>query len=57
MAIEVGQNALKGLIGPEPILENESPYPYKTTIDGLTFWLMSKSTDYWDPETGDYCDW
>ena len=36
---------------------DESPYPYKTTIDGLTFWLMSKSTDYWDPETGDYCDW
>jgi hypothetical protein len=36
---------------------DESPYPFKTTIDGLTFWLMSKSTDYWDPETGDYCDW
>lgn len=37
--------------------EDESPYPFKTTIDGLTFWLMSKDTNFWDPETGEYCDW
>jgi len=42
-------------IVPSPV--DESPYPYKTTIDGLKFWLWSKETDYWDPETGDYCGW
>jgi len=42
-------------IHPSP--DDESPYPFKTTIDGLTFWLMPKGTDYWDPETGVYCDW
>jgi len=36
---------------------DESPYPYKTTIDGLPFWLYTKDTNYWDPETGEYCGW
>jgi hypothetical protein len=36
---------------------DESPYPYKTTIDGLPFWLYTKDTSYWDPETGEYCGW
>ncbi len=40
-----------------PSSPDESPYPFKTTIDGLKFWLWSKGTDYWDPETGEYCGW
>ena len=36
--------------------EDESPYPFKTIFDGITFWLMSKDTNLWDPESGEYCD-
>ncbi len=36
---------------------DESPYPLKTTFDGTTYWLMSKDTNMWNPETGELCDW
>ena len=35
---------------------DESPYPFKTTIDGTTYWLLSKDTNMWNPETGEFCD-
>ena len=35
---------------------DESPYPLKTTFEGTTYWLMSKDTDMWNPETGESCD-
>ncbi|NJD57941.1 MAG: hypothetical protein FIA98_00890 [Anaerolineae bacterium] len=35
---------------------DESPYPFKTTFDGTTYWLMSKDTDMWNPQTGEFCD-
>jgi hypothetical protein len=34
----------------------ESPYPLKTTFDETTYWLMSKDTNMWNPETGEPCD-
>jgi hypothetical protein len=34
----------------------ESPYPLKTTFDGITYWLLSKDTNMWNPETGEFCD-
>jgi len=34
----------------------ESPYPLKTTIDGTTYWLISKDTNMWNPDTGELCD-
>jgi hypothetical protein len=34
---------------------DESPYPLKTTFDGTTYWLMSKDTNIWNPETGELC--
>lgn len=34
----------------------ESPYPLKTTFDRTTYWLMSKDTNMWNPETGELCD-
>jgi hypothetical protein len=34
----------------------ESPYPLKATFDGTTYWLMSKDTNMWNPETGEFCD-
>jgi hypothetical protein len=34
----------------------ESPYSLKTTIDGTTYWLISKDTNIWNPETGELCD-
>ena len=40
-----------------PSTIDESPYPYKTTIERLPFWLYTKDTNYWDPETGEYCGW
>jgi len=36
--------------------QEESPYPLKTTIDGIPYWLMSKDTNLWNPETGESCD-
>lgn len=39
-----------------PSSPDESPYPFKTTIDGLPFWLISPDTNLWDPETGEYCN-
>ena len=39
-----------------PSSADESPYPYKTTIDGLPFWLMAKEPNLWDPQTGELCD-
>jgi hypothetical protein len=37
--------------------EEESPYPLKTTFDGTTYWLMSKDTNKWNPETGELCEY
>lgn len=34
----------------------ESPYPLKTTFDGTTYWLLSKDTNIWNPETGESCN-
>lgn len=34
----------------------ESPYPLKTTFNGITYWLMSKETNMWNPETGELCE-
>jgi len=34
---------------------DESPYPMKTTLDGVTYWLMSSETNLWDPLTGELC--
>lgn len=36
---------------------DESPYSKKTSIDGITYWLISKDTNMWNPETGESCDW
>lgn len=33
----------------------ESPYSKKTTFDGTTYWLISKDTNLWNPETGELC--
>jgi hypothetical protein len=35
---------------------DESPYPLKTTFDGITYWLLSKDTNMWNPITGEFCD-
>jgi hypothetical protein len=35
---------------------DESPYPLKTTFDGMTYWLMSNDTDMWNPATGEFCE-
>jgi len=35
---------------------DESPYSLKTTFDGTTYWLMTKDTNMWNPETGELCD-
>ena len=35
---------------------DESPYPLKTTFAETTYWLISKDTNLWNPETGDLCD-
>ena len=35
---------------------DESPYPLKTSFDGTTYWLLSKDTNMWNPETGEFCD-
>jgi len=40
-----------------PSSADESRYPFRTTIDGLKFWLWSNATNFWDPETGEYCGW
>ena len=37
-------------------LAEESPYPLKTTFDGTTYWLLSKDTNIWNPETGESCN-
>jgi hypothetical protein len=42
-----------GVIDASP---DESPYPLKTTFDGTTYWLMSKDTNMWNPETGELCE-
>ena len=34
----------------------ESPYPFITTFDGTTYWLISKDTNMWNPETGELCE-
>ncbi|OGO62505.1 MAG: hypothetical protein A2029_02540 [Chloroflexi bacterium RBG_19FT_COMBO_47_9] len=35
---------------------DESPYPFKTFFDGTTYWLLSKDTNVWNPDTGELCD-
>lgn len=35
---------------------DESPYSVKTSIDGITYWLISNDTNMWNPETGESCD-
>lgn len=35
---------------------DESPYPLKTTFNGTIYWLLSKDTSLWNPETGELCD-
>jgi hypothetical protein len=34
---------------------DESPYPNKTTFDGVTYWLLSPETNLWNPESGELC--
>lgn len=48
-------NLISRSITPVIPTEDEFSYPFTTTIDGLTFWLLSKETDMWDPETGGLC--
>jgi len=33
-----------------------SPYSIKTNFNGTTYWLLSKDTNMWNPETGELCD-
>ena len=35
---------------------DESPYPFKASFDGTDYWLLSKDTNMWNPDTGELCD-
>jgi hypothetical protein len=35
--------------------EDESPYPYKITIDNEEYWRVSSKTELWNPQTGEDC--
>lgn len=36
--------------------DTDSPYSVNTTLDGTTYWLLSKDTNMWNPNTGELCD-
>jgi hypothetical protein len=48
------RSILAGIVIDSP--SEESPYSLKTTFDGTTYWLLSKDTNMWNPETGELCD-
>ena len=47
------RSILIGKVSDSP--DGESPYFFKTTFDGTTYWLISKDTNMWNPLTGEPC--